>query len=430
MLRILLAAIGLSTVLAADTTWAAAPSPYAFAVPPQSSVPPPPAQSTSPSLKLERFSIALSPGRPWAGIQTNGLFGRFYFSGELTWQSGPFVSSASGPARIFEEEASQAGFKVSPTVTLFDADSADPDLQVGVLIEDMKGRFCGTCHLLYGRDVAFGAVMMTAQWQLYSSIERRVIATIRTTGGYETKKAIDDAVPTIVFEAFRENVRQLLSSPDFRNALASQPSSGSGAVARNERSQITFAPAARARQTIADAARAVATVYSNRGHGSGFLVSRDGHLLTNYHVVGSTRYVKVRWADGSEELGEVLRADRARDVALVKVAHGARSPLVLRSGVVQTGETVFAIGTPLDGKFENTVTRGVVSATRVEDGLPFIQSDVTVNSGNSGGPLLDEAGQVLGITVMGFEINGVPAGINLFIPIGDALAKLALVPAA
>ena len=75
------------------------------------------------------------------------------------------------------------------------------------------------------------------------------------------------------------------------------------------------------------------------------------------------------------------------------------------------------------------MSKGIVSATRVYEGQPFIQSDVTVNHGNSGGPLLDEEGAVLGVTMWGVQLGEAPAGVNFFIPIGDALKTLALTPA-
>ena len=86
------------------------------------------------------------------------------------------------------------------------------------------------------------------------------------------------------------------------------------------------------------------------------------------------------------------------------------------------------VGTPLDQRFQGSVTKGVVSATRVYEGRAYIQSDAVVNGGNSGGPLLDEEGSVVGITVSGMEIGGAPVGINLFIPIDDALRALSLTP--
>jgi len=122
----------------------------------------------------------------------------------------------------------------------------------------------------------------------------------------------------------------------------------------------------------------------------------------------------------------VVRSDLRRDVALIKTDPHGRTPLTLRRGAVQPGEVAYAIGTPLDEKFQSTVTKGVISANRIYDGFSYIQSDVTVNPGNSGGPLLDDQGGVIAITVIGVREDAAPTGINLFIPIGDALDFLNL----
>jgi S1-C subfamily serine protease len=162
--------------------------------------------------------------------------------------------------------------------------------------------------------------------------------------------------------------------------------------------------------------------------GSGFLVSSDGLLLTVQHVVGDAKYVKVQWSDGLEGLGEVVRSDKTRDVALVKTDPRGRLPIRIRRDPLQPGDTVFAIGAPLGDRFQSTVTRGVVSAYRTFEGLSFVQSDVSVNHGSSGGPLLDEQGEAVGLAEAGLQPAGAPVGINLFTPIGDALDFLGAQP--
>jgi S1-C subfamily serine protease len=173
---------------------------------------------------------------------------------------------------------------------------------------------------------------------------------------------------------------------------------------------------------------AVVLVLSGAGHGSGFLVSSDGYVMTAEHVVGSDKYVKIRWSDGLEGLGEVVRTDKRRDAALIKTDPRGRQPLALRRESPQPGDTVFAIGAPIDPKLQSTVTRGVVSANRILNGFSFIQSDVTVDPGNSGGPLLDEQGRVLGFTDKGLRSPDAPTGLNFFVPIDDALRFLSAEP--
>jgi S1-C subfamily serine protease len=124
-----------------------------------------------------------------------------------------------------------------------------------------------------------------------------------------------------------------------------------------------------------------------------------------------------------------LRSDPRRDVALIRTS-GKSTALSIRHEPPVLGETVFAIGTPLEKEFQNTLTRGVVSGNRTIEGQPFIQSDVAVDHGNSGGPLLDEQGRVLALTDWGYAPDGVSHNLNFFIPIDDALRALGLSPAA
>jgi S1-C subfamily serine protease len=170
----------------------------------------------------------------------------------------------------------------------------------------------------------------------------------------------------------------------------------------------------------------VVTVFAGGGHGSGFFLTRDGYLLTNEHVVREAKYVKVRLITGREVVGEVLRTDSRGDVALIKVEEAGMNALPIRTDEPAVGEDVYAIGTPLEPKLSTTVSRGIVSAYRAEDGQKLIQSDVTILPGNSGGPLLDRNGNVVGIAVSGRVYGRGMAGINFFIPITDALAALSL----
>jgi S1-C subfamily serine protease len=128
-------------------------------------------------------------------------------------------------------------------------------------------------------------------------------------------------------------------------------------------------------------------------------------------------------------VGEVIRSDRGRDVALIKASAPKGTPLPIRNTPVALGETVYAIGTPLDDALQNTVTKGIVSGTRLIDGRSFIQSDAPVTHGNSGGPLVDENGAVIGLTDWGVDPTA-GSSLNFFIPIDDALKALDVKPAA
>jgi len=168
----------------------------------------------------------------------------------------------------------------------------------------------------------------------------------------------------------------------------------------------------------------VVTIYAGDGHGSGFFISKKGYLLTNEHVVREANFVKVQLATGREILGDVIKVNSKRDVALIKVEESKVMALPIKNGELNIGNEVYAIGSPLAEDLKTSVSKGIISAYRVRDNLKYIQSDVTILPGSSGGPLLDENGNVVGVSVSNIIFLGTPSGINFFIPIQDALFAL------
>jgi serine protease Do len=159
-----------------------------------------------------------------------------------------------------------------------------------------------------------------------------------------------------------------------------------------------------------------------RGLGSGFILSADGYVLTNAHVVEGADDITVTLTDRREFKGKVIGADRRTDVALVKIEASALPTVKVGDpNRLRVGEWVVAIGSPFG--LENTVTAGIVSAKARETGefLPFIQTDVAVNPGNSGGPLLNMRGEVIGINSQIFTTSGGYNGISFAIPIDEAM---------
>ena len=159
-----------------------------------------------------------------------------------------------------------------------------------------------------------------------------------------------------------------------------------------------------------------------RGLGSGFIISADGYLMTNHHVVDGADEIIVTLPDRREFRGKLIGSDQRTDVALVKIeAGGLPTVRIGDSTRLKVGEWVIAIGSPFG--FDSTVTAGIVSAKARETGelLPFIQTDVAVNPGNSGGPLINMRGEVVGINSQIFTTSGSYAGISFAIPIDEAM---------
>jgi serine protease Do len=164
--------------------------------------------------------------------------------------------------------------------------------------------------------------------------------------------------------------------------------------------------------------------FKSRSLGSGFIISADGHILTNAHVVDGAEEVLVKLTDKREFKAKVLGADKRTDVALIKIEAGNLQVAKLGdSSKLKVGEWVIAIGSPFG--FENTVTAGIVSAKgrslAQENYVPFIQTDVAINPGNSGGPLFNMKGEVVGINSQIYSRSGGSMGLSFSIPIDLAM---------
>jgi serine protease Do len=159
-----------------------------------------------------------------------------------------------------------------------------------------------------------------------------------------------------------------------------------------------------------------------RGVGSGFILTSDGYVMTNAHVVEGASEVLVTLVDKREFKAKIVGADKRTDVAVVKIdATGLPAVKVGDISKLRVGEWVMAIGSPFG--LENTVTAGIVSAKQRDTGdyLPFIQTDVAINPGNSGGPLINMRGEVVGINSQIYSRSGGFMGISFSIPIDEAI---------
>jgi len=163
------------------------------------------------------------------------------------------------------------------------------------------------------------------------------------------------------------------------------------------------------------------------GQGSGFVIDKEGHILTNYHVIADARQVEVTLHDRKKYKATIVGTDKSHDLAIVQIKAPNLQPMTLGDSTnLQVGQKVYAIGNPFG--LNGTLTRGIVSSIRQvqePDGLVIdeaIQTDAAINPGNSGGPLLNWHGEVIGINTMIASSVGQSAGIGFAIPINTAKA--------
>lgn len=164
--------------------------------------------------------------------------------------------------------------------------------------------------------------------------------------------------------------------------------------------------------------------YKSQSLGSGFIISNDGYILTNAHVVSGADEVIVKLSDNREFKAKIIGTDKRTDVALVKIeASGLQKVTIGDPSKLKVGEWVAAIGSPFG--LENTMTAGIVSAKGralpQENFVPFIQTDVAINPGNSGGPLFNLNGEVVGINSQIYSRSGGSMGLSFAIPIDVAI---------
>jgi S1-C subfamily serine protease len=170
-------------------------------------------------------------------------------------------------------------------------------------------------------------------------------------------------------------------------------------------------------------------LYSQEGQGSGFVIDKEGHILTNYHVIAEARQVEVTLHNRKKYKATIVGTDKSHDLAIVQIKAPDLQPIILGdSANLQVGQRVYAIGNPFG--LAGTLTQGIVSSIRQvqePDGLVIeeaIQTDAAINPGNSGGPLLNWHGEVIGINTIIASSVGQSAGIGFAIPINTAKAVL------
>ena len=367
--------------------------------------------------------------------------------GEFTLSGGRHQLDTDKFNDIFREELQTANYEVvgDPDALFDDPEIASAEYFIAGLVSGIEANVCYPLAGFGNFNNSSAAVYLEVEWQIYDTLQRRVVTKMNTKGSANVKErlsgldvAFEDAFALAVRNLLANNTfYQLVQSKDTDVASRARHSSSAGVTPKDDTAsslvkELTAAPdmGALTSEGQVDIGRldtAVAVVRSAVGHGSGFVVS-NGLLLTNEHVVGGARRVRLIFGDGAEIDAEVLAVNEIRDVALVNFADSfIRSSLPIRTSETKIGENVYSFGAPLSEEYSGTLRKGIVSAHRELRGLNYIQSDVAINPGNSGGPLIDENGKVIGIAVSGVMSHGVVQhGVNFFVPIVEALDALDL----
>lgn len=304
-----------------------------------------------------------------------------------------------------------------------------------------------------------GELFMDVEWTLYDALRRKVAYKTRTQGYTLRRIPNQEGLALMFTEAFEMASHNLGADPAFRDLLVKGiPPQGwmpekfpqSEEAGRYNDTVRKFDPfeevnlsATLSREPFTkdiDRKRKAAVMVQKFGHASGFFITEEGHILTSAYMVGDALRTRIVTADGEHKLiAETLRVDKIRNVALLKLEEIPQGfeivALPVRTDWPAVGEDVYAIGAPKSfRRFQDSVSKGIISAHRKNmrfNGakMNFLQADADVQTGSTGGPLLDENGNVVGMTegiYLGPEETGI--GLNFFIPIDEALKALNIAP--
>lgn len=262
---------------------------------------------------------------------------------------------------------------------------------------------------------------ITIEWSLFDTRREKVVYT-KSIEGYAKLGSLN----IVFYKSIRDAVIMLMWEEEFINTLKESKSAGEDEFNPETQIDKINPPVAKDyAQLIDKVLPGVVTVsIGDVSHGSGFIISEDGLLITNHHVVTGNEKVTVIGSNKVSLPAEVIAINPEYDLALVKVVGSGYKPLALgNSADVKLGTEVTAIGTPRYTELNQTVTKGIVSGLRVIEGKEYIQTDVSVSPGNSGGPLINDKGEVVGIVAWKIG-GGTYEGLSFAIPIRTALEKL------
>jgi hypothetical protein len=262
------------------------------------------------------------------------------------------------------------------------------------------------------QNLYFGYVDLEIEWELLDYYKESLnrFTSISTSGqftGTFLKKSIYDALEIGLIE--------FLSKEDIKHELSKENEN----LPEKDRDEIILDRPSNFVENISDVMKASVTIRSEEGHGSGFIISQDGYIITNYHVVSNKEDLQVILYNGYDYKAEVVRVDKKHDLALLKIEENSLSPFKLSANRnIKLATEIYAVGTPSAEDLGQTISAGIVSGIRKTNfGGHLIQTDASINSGNSGGAIVNEQGEVIAVVsskLVGFGIEGVAFGIPFY----------------
>lgn len=407
-------------------------------------------------MMFTRLQVDLPAGKNVGTITDNSIGSLIFVSlpaGRHDLQAG---LSRKEQERIFADVMEGLGYDVVDTIDVVFSEEIEDEIlrteyRVGgkiidaVMNADIDGhsRFV---NFVYGNSGLHGTLYLKIKWGVYDALRRTVVYQTVTEGTGISRTPDPEGMTLMINAAFEMAAHNLAADETFYNLLVHGQRPDWNPRRKqdkrplkydaNEEVRLAAAPLSQTplSANVAHVKNAAVMVQAGAGHGSGFFISPQGHILTNHHVVGNAQRVRIVTSGKQDILvAQVLRTVPARDVALLKLEEltpGLEiTTLPLREEWPAVSEEVYAIGAPIRTSLQDTLSKGIISAhrkgfklfgTRVD----IMQADVDIHGGNSGGPLLDRHGNIVAMSVAGTGRDDYSTGLNYFIPIAGALAAL------
>ncbi|MGD8782809.1 MAG: trypsin-like peptidase domain-containing protein [Thioalkalispiraceae bacterium] len=317
------------------------------------------------------------------------------------------------------------------TGNIFSVSNSASRLVLKATVTRLRLDYCETIKRYSGiKGYEKASVYMKIKWELSDRITKQKLFSGSSQGAVNAFDQFrKDGVTEAITGAIHMAAKNLLAKKNFVEHLtptADDKKHQQAVIYSQMKLGIQYGDAKTSfKQRVKNLKKSAVTIRVEEGHGSGVILDQSGYILTNAHVVGDAENVVV--LSGNLEIpGKVVRRETLRDVALIKVKKLSNTEgAVISKNRPTEGDTIYVIGTPLDESLSNTITKGIYSAHRQHNGLSYYQTDAAVNPGNSGGPVFDEKGELIAISVAGvFTRTGASLNVNYLIPIESALKFL------
>lgn len=306
-----------------------------------------------------------------------------------------------------------------------------PKYVIGAQIVDYNVQVNETDKKSYGAGKLAVKITLKIEWKVFDKSTDKVVYSFVNEGIFHNRESYSTSGKDIAVNAFEMSLIDFVEKSEFYELVRSTKEMTSSNISEVTENEELIIPSVKnpeftkLSEMIQHSNRSCVTIITDAGHGSGVIVSEDGYIITAYHVVQDVNKIKIKMSTGIELGAQLISSNFENDVALLKMEGAGFQPLSISDEQMGLGEEVITIGTPADIELGQSVSKGMISGKREIEGQEYIQIDISVSPGNSGGPLLNDQGEIVGIVQRKLIGSGVE-GIGFAIPIQKALQFLSI----